>query len=88
MYIHVLRSIIRKEGVRVKRVHYSWFILIVTFFSIIVAGITMSSSGVFIDPLEKEFHWDRSTIALAFAVSLFYMAYLDHLWLHYLKSLA
>ncbi|WP_333879555.1 MFS transporter [Lysinibacillus capsici] len=54
-----------------KRVHYSWFILIVTFFSIIVAGITMSSSGVFIDPLEKEFHWDRSTIALAFAVSLF-----------------
>lgn len=61
----------RKEGVEVKRVHYSWFILIVTFFSIIVAGITMSSSGVFIDPLEKEFHWDRSTIALAFAVSLF-----------------
>lgn len=61
----------RKEGVEVKRVHYSWFILIVTFFSIIVAGITMSSSGVFIEPLEKEFHWDRSTIALAFAVSLF-----------------
>ena len=45
----------RKEGVEVKRVHYSWFILIVTFFSIIVAGITMSSSGVFIDPLEKNF---------------------------------
>ncbi|WP_155591745.1 MFS transporter [Lysinibacillus cavernae] len=54
-----------------KRVHYSWVILIITFFSIIVAGITMSSSGVFIDPLEKEFQWDRSTIALAFAVSLF-----------------
>lgn len=61
----------RKEGVRMKRVHYSWLILIVTFFSIIVAGITMSSSGVFLDPLEKEFQWDRSTIALAFAVSLF-----------------
>ncbi|WP_445477884.1 MFS transporter [Lysinibacillus irui] len=54
-----------------KRVHYSWFILIVTFFSIIVAGITLSSSGVFINPLEKEFQWERSTIALAFAVSLF-----------------
>ncbi|GAA3346077.1 MFS transporter [Deinococcus persicinus] len=54
-----------------KRIHYSWFILVVTFFSIIVAGITMSSSGVFIDPLEREFQWDRSTIALAFAVSLF-----------------
>lgn len=54
-----------------KRIHYSWFILVVTFFSIIVAGITLSSSGVFIDPLEREFQWDRSTIALAFAVSLF-----------------
>lgn len=54
-----------------KRIHYSWFILIITFFSIIVAGITMSSSGVFIDSLENEFNWDRSLIALAFAVSLF-----------------
>ncbi|MEY9970091.1 MFS family permease [Lysinibacillus sp. RC46] len=54
-----------------KRIHYSWFILVVTFFSIIVAGITMSSSGVFIDSFEKEFNWDRSLIALAFAVSLF-----------------
>lgn len=54
-----------------KRIHYSWFILIITFFSIIVAGITMSSSGVFIDSLENEFKWDRSLIALAFAVSLF-----------------
>jgi MFS family permease len=31
----------------------------------------MSSSGVFIDPFEKEFGWDRSVIALAFAISLF-----------------
>ncbi|MGE7673922.1 MFS transporter [Lysinibacillus sp. NPDC094403] len=54
-----------------KRIHYSWFILVITFFSIIVAGITMSSSGVFIGSFEKEFNWDRSLIALAFAVSLF-----------------
>lgn len=53
------------------RIHYSWFILALTFCSIIVAGIVMSSSGVFIDPLEKEFGWDRSIIALAFAISLF-----------------
>lgn len=53
------------------RVHYSWIILIVTFFSIIVAGIIRSSSGVFIDPFENEFGWDRSIISLAFAVSLF-----------------
>ncbi len=31
----------------------------------------MSSSGVFIDSFEKEFGWDRSVIALAFAISLF-----------------
>lgn len=54
-----------------KKIHYSWFILVITFFSIIAAGIVMSSSGVFIDPLEKEFGWDRSIIALAFAISLF-----------------
>ncbi|WHY69423.1 MFS transporter [Neobacillus sp. SuZ13] len=54
-----------------KRIHYSWYILVITFFSIIVAGIVMSSSGVFIDPLENEFGWDRSIIALAFAISLF-----------------
>ncbi len=54
-----------------KRIHYSWFILTVTFFSIIVAGIVMSSSGIFINPFENEFGWDRSVIALAFAISMF-----------------
>ncbi|KAB2329712.1 MFS transporter [Cytobacillus depressus] len=54
-----------------KRIHYSWFILAITFFSIIVAGIVISSSGVFIDSFEKEFGWDRSVIALAFGTSMF-----------------
>ncbi|WP_249872671.1 MFS transporter [Oceanobacillus saliphilus] len=54
-----------------KRIHYSWIILSITFFSIIVAGIVISSSGVFIDPFANEFGWDRSVIALAFAISLF-----------------
>lgn len=54
-----------------KRIHYSWIILSITFFSIIVAGIVISSSGVFIDSFENEFGWDRSVIALSFAVSLF-----------------
>ncbi len=31
----------------------------------------MSSSGVFLNPFENEFGWDRSVIALAFAISLF-----------------
>ncbi|KOS68209.1 MFS transporter [Lysinibacillus contaminans] len=54
-----------------KRIHYSWIILVITFFSIIVAGIVISSSGVFINAFENEFGWERSVIALAFAVSLF-----------------
>ncbi|MEH7332076.1 MFS transporter [Neobacillus drentensis] len=53
------------------RIHYSWIILIVSFFSIIAAGIVRSSSGVFIEPFENEFGWDRSVISLAFAVGLF-----------------
>ncbi|MFE7083557.1 MFS transporter [Priestia megaterium] len=53
------------------RVHYSWVILIISFFSIIVAGIVRSSSGVFIAPFEDEFGWDRSVISLAFAIGLF-----------------
>jgi MFS family permease len=63
----------KREGgcVKTKKIHYSWIILIITFFSIIVAGIIRSSSGVFIDPFEQEFGWDRSLISLAFAIGLF-----------------
>lgn len=58
----------RDEGL--KRIHYSWVILFIAFFSIITAGIIRSSSGVFIVPFENEFGWDRSTISFAFAISL------------------
>ena len=58
-------------GDGLKRIHYSWFVLIIAFFSIIVAGIVRSSSGVFIVPFENEFGWDRTVISLAFAIGLF-----------------
>lgn len=51
--------------------HYSWIVLAVTFLAIIVAGIIRSASGVFIEPFEKDFGWGRPSISLAFAVSLF-----------------
>ncbi|MGG0656246.1 MFS transporter [Rummeliibacillus pycnus] len=54
-----------------KKIHYSWIILVITFFSIIVAGIIRSSSGVFIQPFETEFGWSRPAISFAFAVGLF-----------------
>jgi MFS family permease len=58
----------RGEGL--KRIHYSWIILFIAFFSIITAGIIRSSSGVFIVPFETDFGWERSTISFAFAISL------------------
>ncbi|MFJ8262535.1 MFS transporter [Rummeliibacillus sp. NPDC094406] len=54
-----------------KKIHYSWIILVITFFSIIVAGIIRSSSGVFIEPFETEFNWSRPVISFAFAIGLF-----------------
>ncbi|MBO1511302.1 MFS transporter [Metabacillus bambusae] len=53
-----------------KRIHYSWVILFIAFFSIIIAGIVRSSSGVLIVPFENDFGWERSTISFAFAISL------------------
>ncbi|RUL53605.1 MULTISPECIES: MFS transporter [Lysinibacillus] len=53
-----------------KKLHYSWVVLAVTFIAIIVAGIIRSSSGIFIDPFETEFGWDRPSISFAFAVGL------------------
>lgn len=54
-----------------RKIHFSWIILAITFITIIVAGIIRSSSGIFIDPFEMEFGWDRPTISFAFAVCLF-----------------
>ena len=54
-----------------RKLHYSWVILAVTFCAIIVAGIVRSSSGVFIEPFEAEFGWDRPVISFAFATCLF-----------------
>ena len=54
-----------------KKIHYSWIVLAVSFLAIIVAGIIRSSSGVFIEPFEQEFDWGRPSISFAFAMSLF-----------------
>lgn len=59
------------KGGEMKKIHYSWIVLAVTFIAIIVAGIIRSSSGIFLDPFEEEFGWGRPTISFAFAVCLF-----------------
>ncbi|TGK07457.1 MFS transporter [Leptospira semungkisensis] len=50
--------------------HYSWIVLIVTFFTLIVAAGVRSMPGILILPLEKEFGWDRSAISFAVSVNL------------------
>lgn len=54
-----------------RRIHYSWIILFIAFFANIVAGIVISSTGVFLTPFEQELGWDRSVISLAFGITLF-----------------
>ncbi|MGJ4745381.1 MFS transporter [Leptospira sp. SA-E8] len=50
--------------------HYAWIVLIVTFFTLIVAAGVRSMPGILIVPLEKEFGWDRSAISFAVSINL------------------
>lgn len=59
------------KGGEMRKIHYSWVVLAVTFIAIIVAGIIRSSSGIFIDPFETEFGFGRPMISFAFAMCLF-----------------
>ena len=49
--------------------YYGWFIVAVTFFISFVTVGARNGFGVFVIPMEKEFGWDRSTIAVAFIVA-------------------
>src|SRR5690554_6667349 len=53
------------------RIHYSWIIVAITFFTIIVVGVVTASGGVFLTPFEEHFGWNRSMISLAFGLCLF-----------------
>lgn len=58
------------------RIHYSWIIVIITFFTINVVGIVTAAGGVFLTPIEEEFGWNRSIISLAFGLTLFCYGFL------------
>lgn len=51
--------------------HYAWIITGVTFVVLLVAAGVRTAPAVFIIPMEREFGWDRASISLAVAVSLF-----------------
>jgi sugar phosphate permease len=54
-----------------KKLHYAWIIVPVTFVALLTSAGVRTAPGVIIKPLEAEFGWDRSSISLAVAVSLF-----------------
>jgi MFS family permease len=53
------------------RLHYAWVVLgTVTFLLLATSGVR-SSFGVFIKPMEAEFGWDRTSMSVVAALSLF-----------------
>jgi MFS family permease len=56
---------------RQSRIHYAWIVLgTVTLVMLANSGVR-SSFGVFIKPMEQEFHWDRTALSTVAALSLF-----------------
>src|SRR3954451_3280167 len=53
------------------RIFYGWVVVMVAFITFLTTAGVRSTPGVLIVPLEKEFGWDRATVSLAAAISLF-----------------
>lgn len=53
-----------------KRLHYAWIVLAVTFFVLICAAGVRATPSILIVPLEAEFGWSRATISLVVTVNL------------------
>lgn len=54
-----------------KKFYYGWIVVAVTFAALLVSSGIRTAPSVVIKPLEAEFGWDRASISLAVAVSLF-----------------
>jgi sugar phosphate permease len=53
-----------------KKLHYAWIILAVTFVSLLVSAATRATPSILIVPLENEFGWSRTTISMAISLNL------------------
>src|SRR5256885_10535503 len=54
----------------VKRFHYAWIVVIVTFLALLAAQAVRAAPGVIITSLESEFGWPRTAISLAISLSI------------------
>jgi len=53
-----------------KKLHYAWVILAVTFVALLTAAAVRSTPGALMVPLEREFGWSRASISFAISLSL------------------
>ena len=51
-------------------IHPAWIALAVTFLVLLSAAAVRATPGVLFLPLEREFHWSRSTVSLAVSVNI------------------
>jgi sugar phosphate permease len=53
-----------------KKPHYAWIVLAVTFVVLLISAATRATPGVLMVPLEQEFGWSRTTISFAISINL------------------
>jgi sugar phosphate permease len=53
-----------------KKPHYAWIVLGITFVVLLTSAAIRATPGVLIVPLEREFGWSRTTISAAISISL------------------
>src|SRR3989442_11854124 len=53
-----------------KRFHYAWVVVAVTFLSLLAAQAVRAAPGVIITSLESEFGWTRTAISFAISLSI------------------
>src|ERR1700709_2948315 len=53
-----------------KKPHYAWIVLAITFVVLLTSAAIRATPGVLIVPLEQEFGWSRATISFAISINL------------------
>jgi len=53
-----------------RKPHYAWVVLGVTFICLLISAATRATPSILIVPLEKEFGWSRTTISMAISLNI------------------
>src|ERR1700730_17025131 len=59
-----------RERVKIRRIHYAWFVAGITFVTLLAAAGARATPAVLIVPLQREFGWNRAQISLAVSINL------------------